>query len=115
MTTLYNYAATVISHLDGDTVGLSVDLGFKLTMTRPCRVYGINAPEKKTPQGVAAADYLANLLPVGSAIVISTFKDKDDKYGRLLAKLMFGTVDISAAMIAAGHAKAYFGVGMKPV
>ena len=114
MTTLYNYAATVVSHIDGDTVVLSVDLGFKLTMTRPTRIYGINAPEKKTPDGVAAAAYLLGLLPVGAAVVIQTQKDKDDKYGRLLAKITCKDQDVSAAMIAAGHAKAYFGSGPKP-
>lgn len=114
MTTLYNYAATVVSHTDGDTVVLSVDLGFKLTMVRPTRLYGINAPEKKTPEGVAAAAYLAGLIPIGSTLTIETQKDRDDKYGRLLAKLAFKAVDVSKAMVAAGHAKAYFGVGVKP-
>jgi len=131
---MYEYAAQVVDVIDGDTVRLDVDLGFSIRQKMVLRLYGINTPElhgvKDPAPGRAAKDFLIGLLsnggqgPAGGPIspnwkpvTIKTFKDGKDKYGRLLA-LIFTDADpipVNDKLIAAGHAKAYFGEGPKPV
>ena len=47
--TLYTYKVNqVLRVIDGDTMVVSIDLGFNLTLTQTIRVKGINAPEART-------------------------------------------------------------------
>ena len=121
---MYEYTATILDWLDGDTAKVNLDLGFQISLNRPLRVYGINCPEVHTAdvaekvRGIAARAYAATLCPVGSKVVVSTIKVKDesDKYGRILGKVTLSDGhDYATAMIEAGHALAYFGVGPKPI
>ena len=113
----YSYDAVVRSVHDGDTIAVDVDAGFDLWIHgMKLRLYGINAPELATPEGKKAQAALVAIIPVGSAVVIETIKDKTEKYGRMLAKISTPAVpDVNAKMVALGQAKAYFGVGPKPV
>lgn len=86
---MYEYQATVIRVVDGDTVDLNVDLGLNTFTKERVRLYGINAPEKNTPQGPLSTARLKELLPVGIGVTITTFKDKKEKYGRYLAVITF--------------------------
>ena len=40
----YNYQATIVKIVDGDTVKLDIDLGFKIHIAVTARLHGINAP-----------------------------------------------------------------------
>ena len=42
---MYQYSATVNRVIDGDTIEVTVDLGFSLSWVTPVRLFGINAPE----------------------------------------------------------------------
>lgn len=88
MTPTYTYNATVTRVVDGDTVDLMVDLGFRVTTKIRTRLLGINAPEVSTPEGCVSRDRLREHLPVGTEVVVSTFKDPTDKYGRWIATLV---------------------------
>lgn len=79
----YTYKAEVIRWIDGDTVELKVDLGFHTKHQSNFRLHGINAPERGTPEASVAADLAGMLAPVGSTVVVQTFKSSD-KYGRWL-------------------------------
>lgn len=82
----YQYTATVVRWIDGDTVELAVDVGFHLTFTDHFRLLGIDTPERGRP-GAAEAKARANeLAPVGSEVLINT--TKGDKYGRWLADVI---------------------------
>lgn len=70
--------------IDGDTVDVAIDLGLRIFTQQRIRLYGINAPEMRTPEGPAAKKRLSELLPVGSEVIIRTRKDKQEKYGRYL-------------------------------
>ncbi len=113
MNIIYEYRATVASIYDADTVRLNVDLGFGIwTVKRAFRLAGIDAPELGTPEGLAARDYLRQMLPVGTPIVVITYKDQGDKYGRFLADLYGApgeTTSINQHLIDAGFARAYDG------
>lgn len=96
--------------VDGDTVVVDVDLGFRLRQEMVVRLAGIDAPETRAagPEGEAAAEHLRSLLPVGSTVFARTEKPRD-RYGRWLAWLRrtpFG-VSVNSAMVEAGHARWY--------
>lgn len=110
----YEFWATVIKVIDGDTIDLLVDAGFFVGIQIRVRVKGIDAPEVTTPEGRAVRDLLRTTLPVGTPAFIRTTKVAGDKYGRWLAELTFDSIgELSAWMIAEGHAVPYDG-GARP-
>jgi micrococcal nuclease len=106
----YEYRATILRVVDGDTVHARVDLGFDLRIDMKLRLYGINAPELSTPDGPKAKQHLIELLnfPSGEPLSVSTIKDRQEKYGRYLAVLTRddGT-NINERMVADGAALVY--------
>lgn len=108
---LYEYHATVIKIVDGDTVDLNVDLGFRIWNRDRFRLLGINAPEvvgATHDAGIAAKQHLEQIMPIDSAVVIHSEKPVSrDKYGRWLARLFLGDKDINQAMIDDGFAVEY--------
>jgi micrococcal nuclease len=81
---VYEYLAKVVRVIDGDTIEVEVDLGFKIKHTTILRLSGINAPELRTPEGVAAKAWLVQRIE-GKSVAVRTMKDKKEKYGRYLA------------------------------
>ena len=79
---MYLYSAKVISVVDGDTVKLNVDLGFKTSIQITARMHGINAPEGNSD----AKAYLKNRLPPGEEVCIQVMKSPG-KYGRWIVKI----------------------------
>lgn len=102
---MYEYAASLIRVVDGDTVWLDVDLGFGVSRKDSFRLYGINAPELSTPAGPPASQHLLELL--GFPITVRTIKDKREKYGRYLATIICNGIDVNQKMIDDGFAVAY--------
>jgi len=94
---------------DGDTINIRLDLGFDLTVYARVRVYGINAPELSTDAGKASRDFAQGLLPVGTAVQVTSHGW--DKYGGRIDGdiLMPNSQWFGAAMIAAGQAVPYNG------
>jgi micrococcal nuclease len=112
MKRIYEYPATVVRIVDGDTIEarIDVDVGFGLTtsFTQPLRLAGINAPEvhgASKPAGLAAAAWLASQLPLGAVVTTRTDKPRE-KYGRYLATLYRDgeATSLNEQMVAAGHA-----------
>jgi micrococcal nuclease len=110
---MYEYQATILKVVDGDTVHARVDLGFDTHVGMKLRLSGINAPEMKTPEGLPAKDHLTQLLgqhgPTGQVpLVIRTEKDRTEKYGRYLATLLLPEdVDLNRQMVVDGFAVVY--------
>lgn len=109
---MYTYNAKVIRVIDGDTVVLNVDLGFRTWHESPFRLFGIDAPEinRVGLEGENARDFLMAALPVGLSVTVKTEKSAD-KYGRWLATIWKGELEasINTQMIEAGHAVFYDG------
>lgn len=82
---MYHYTAFVLKWVDGDTVKLAVDLGFRIEVADTFRLYGLNAPEKGQPNYAEARLRCMELLPLGAKIEIITHKQ--DKYGRWLVDI----------------------------
>lgn len=104
----YIYRAIVVRIVDGDTIDLNVDMGFRAwRMKERFRLAGINAPETNRAEtaaaGRAARDYLASLVSPGCTVVIETAKDPD-VFGRWVARVMFDGLCINDALVEAGHA-----------
>lgn len=82
---LYHYKATVLRVIDGDTVWLRIDRGFREFFETPCRLSGLNAPELSTGDpGLAAKTWLAQRI-IGKELYIRS--NKLDKYGRPLVTI----------------------------
>ncbi len=109
----YTYNATIVRWVDGDTVDVSLDLGFDITVNTRLRLYGVDTPEKSVPAHKAAAEAAwsrsQTLAPVGSQVVVSTYRGKE-KYGRYLAVVhLAGGGDVAATLVAEKLGKPYFG------
>jgi endonuclease YncB( thermonuclease family) len=78
---LYTYKAYVEKIIDGDTIWLNVDCGFKIWSRQKIRLRGINAPEVTTPKGIEAMKFvIATLKGLPFVIVKSHGRDKYDRY-----------------------------------
>lgn len=89
---LYHYRARVLSVYDGDTIRVSIDLGFGIEWKGSdgnglsIRLFGLNAPELKgeeREQGLIARDALRDKI-LDQMITLKTIKDSTEKYGRYL-------------------------------
>ena len=119
----YNFRVTEINRVvDGDTIDVTIDLGFDLYKKERVRVAGVDTPEKRTRDleekalGLDATNWMKKNLE--DAI------DRDDeltirtdltggmgKYGRLLGWLYIGDDELSLneKMITEGYAWEYDG------
>lgn len=90
---MYEYRATVVRVVDGDTYDLDVDLGFHVTIRERFRLYGADTPEKfgsrASPEGHIASDFVKDLLAAQPMpVLIKTVKDRKGKYGRYLINIL---------------------------
>ena len=100
---MYQYNATVVRWVDGDTVILDVDMGFYLWQKNlHFRLNRVNTPERGQPRFDEAVKIVNELAPVGSRVVINTYKE--DKYGRWLCDIMDakGQVQINQILLEYG-------------
>lgn len=88
---LWWFRAKVVEMIDGDTVELLVDRGFRTYQVERIRIHGINAPEAKGSTSSAAAkttNWLMDQIPLGTEILIhSTGEDPREGFGRWLAQI----------------------------
>ena len=119
----YNFRVVSIDKvLDGDTIDVTIDLGFELYKKERVRVAGVDTPEKRTRDleekalGLDATYWLKKKLE-------DTISGEDEltirtelvggmgKYGRLLGWLYIGedTVSLNEQMITEGYAWEYDG------
>lgn len=110
MNNLYRYKIASWKVIDGDTVDLSLDLGFNILSRARFRLHGINAPERKQKdKWLQSKQYLMALLDEhSSGVVAVTIKDRKDKYGRYLVDLITSDgQSINTMIVLAGHAMEY--------
>ena len=119
----YNFRVISIDKVvDGDTIDVTIDLGFDLYKKERVRVAGVDTPEKRTRNleekalGLDATawikDKLEGAVDGDDDLIIRTELDGGvGKYGRLLGWLYIGdaTVSLNEKMIDEGYAWAYEG------
>jgi micrococcal nuclease len=124
---LWTYRAVVLRVVDGDTFDARIDLGFHTFREERLRLVGVDAPEMRgatRDAGIAAREALACLLTDtppgantlahatigagGAHVVVRTVRDKTEKYGRTLARVLSAKgVDVGESLVQAGHATVY--------
>lgn len=104
----YTYEATIDRWVDGDTVWMTVDLGLRVISSTDFRLFGINTPERGQDGYHEAKDRANVLAPVGTKVMIKTYKNPD-KYGRWLTEILSGDVNINRTLVDESLAVAYFG------
>ena len=119
----YNFRVVKINKVvDGDTIDVTIDLGFDLYKKERVRIAGVDTPEKRTRDleekalGLDATywmkDKLTETIKGDEELIIRTeLKGGTGKYGRLLGWLYVGEDDVSLneKMITEGYAWAYDG------
>ncbi|GGE28159.1 hypothetical protein GCM10011571_32820 [Marinithermofilum abyssi] len=104
------YTATVKSVVDGDTININETV----QGTSKIRLLSIDTPEtyyngqNQNPWATNAKNYLVNLLPPGTKITLETDVDEVDGYGRLLAHVWKGNLDVNKEIVRQGHAVTYY-------
>lgn len=101
----YTYKAEKIRVIDGDTIDLRVDLGLRIFVEIRCRLFGINAPELSQPGGKDAKEALDLYTFAIPFLIIKTFKNPKDKYGRWLVLLYRDSLCINDDMVKKGLAE----------
>lgn len=116
---MYEYLARLDRVIDGDTVDLTVDLGFSVFHRVRVRVLGVDTPERGEDGWAEATQFVKDWFWSHSAVLfVQTVKDKD-KYGRILANISAEPVvaraggpvrdTLSQALLDAGLASPYAG------
>ncbi len=119
----YNFRVTKINRVvDGDTIDVTIDLGFDLYKKERVRVAGVDTPEKRTRDkeekvlGIDATNWLKERLEAAikgdDELTIRTeLVGGVGKYGRLLGWLYIGDAETSLneLMISEGYAWSYDG------
>ena len=117
---MYNYKIEkIIKVIDGDTVDVLIDLGFKTFIKKRIRVYGINTPETRTrnpeekAKGLKAKARVCELL-TQEGLEIFLESHGVGKFGRVIGSISFGLPsnekkDLSDLLVLEGHAEEYYG------
>ncbi len=95
MADLYWYRATAVQVTDGDTLKVMIDLGLGTFRKEIIRLAGINTPERGKPLWAEAKAFLG-VHVIGRELLIRTFKDRAEKYGRYLALVYAGDPQVDA-------------------
>ena len=114
---MYTYFVKSVDRVvDGDTIDISIDLGFDLTKKERVRLAGIDTPEKRTKDskekemGYQATEFLEMHLMEAKKLTVKT--EKEGKFGRMLGWLYKSETDrtsINQIMIDKGYAWSYDG------
>ena len=123
---MYEYNAVVDRVVDGDTIDVTIDLGFKVWKKMRVRMEGINTPESRTrdleekKRGLAAKDRLKEILLYNNNKCVLKVSGVG-KYGRALATVLVDSlsplngedgitlIDVNKQLIEEGHAVEYHG------
>ena len=123
---MYEYNAVVERVVDGDTIDVIIDLGFKTWKKVRVRMEGINTPESRTrdleekKRGLAAKDRLVEILELNNNKCVLHVSGVG-KFGRAIANVFVTSlspthddssltlINVNQQLIVEGHAKEYYG------
>lgn len=127
---LYTYEAELERVVDGDTLWVKIFLGFGIVARKKLRLRGIDCPELDTPAGKRAKKFVDDFFsleswetsrekkikkdsssaedfslktPSSKQFLVTT--TKPDKYDRYLSDIWIGEQNLSALLLANGHAR----------
>lgn len=88
---LYHYKIEILRVVDGDTVDVLIDLGFKTYKKERIRLSEINASEMNSKdegertQAQLAKEFLSKILPLGLKCFMTSISY--DRYGRIVGNI----------------------------
>ena len=119
---LYVYQLSNIRVIDGDTIDADIDLGFRITVRKRIRLYGIDAPETRLQSKIKNLDdriHEKKLGLIAKSHLAKTCKEHviylhsvgSGKYGRVLGELYYDDSDtkvcINDLMMSEGIVRPY--------
>lgn len=112
---LFTYRATPVRVIDGDTLEVDIDLGFRVMIRQRLRLLGLNTPElhdkdielrkRATDARIFVLGWINKAMGTQWPIIVKTAKS--DKYGRWLAEVYYGDECLNALLIESGLADPY--------
>ena len=100
---MYKYKATVERVVDGDTIDMTIDLGFKITTHQRIRLAKINTPEtynvkkdsEEYKKGMASKEFVVKRIEANNNEVIIETDKLVGKYGRYIGTIYLADSDIT--------------------
>lgn len=102
----YEYMAQVVNVVDGDTVDVVVDLGFKIKTAQRLRLARVDTPERHEANFATARQFMKDLL-LNKDVFIRTHKVS--KWGYYLVDIIHEGQDVADILIAASLGLPYDG------
>ena len=114
---MYEYKASLREVVDGDTLDVLIDVGFKMSTEQRIRLKGINTPEiwrrkkdsEEYQKGMLAKEYVIRRLGENqNEFIIRTDKDPG-VYGRYIGQILLAdsSKSLNEELLEAGHAVPY--------
>jgi len=111
---MYQYKAEVVKIVDGDTIDVVIDLGFKITTNQRIRMARINTPEtynvkkdsEEYQKGMAAKQYVEQRLAANKNEINLETEKVTEKYGRYIGTIWLAdsTVSLNDELVEKGFA-----------
>ena len=113
----YGYSCKLVRVVDGDTCDALIDLGFDTFVKKRIRFYGVDTWESRTrnleekKKGLAAKEYVKDLLENSDESKFSIISHGVGKYGRVLGELFVKGEEksVNELLKENGHAYEYHG------
>ena len=112
----YIYRVTVDRVVDGDTVDVLIDVGFKTTIFKRLRLVELDTEELRDSDEIRrenanlAKERMEQILAEADRVYIQTYLDSTGKYGRLLATIWVEKdeelINVNEQMVTEGFQKA---------
>lgn len=115
----FRYRARLIRVIDGDTLLVQLAIGCDVYRTLTVRLRGVDAAPARSPEGIAATAYVqgwfAAHADVDGVVIVQTFKDAQERYGRYLADVTGADgSSLVADLVAANQGMPWDGRGAHP-
>ena len=102
--------------VDGDTIDVTLDMGFDILYQQRVRLFGIDTPESRTRDkvekvyGLKSKKFLQEQIKKSKKVTIKTYKgDETGKFGRILGDVFIDGKSVNSLMCQKGHAVEYYG------
>ena len=113
----HGYSCKLVKVVDGDTCDALIDLGFNTYVKKRIRFYGVDTWESRTrnleekKKGLAAKEYVKNLLENSDEGKFSIISHGVGKYGRVLGEIFVKghETSVNELLKENGHASEYYG------
>ena len=116
---MYEYNIKKVTKVvDGDTIDVDIDLGFKISFAQRVRLAGIDTPESRTKDlrekalGLEVKNKVKSAIDSAKTVIIKTeLPDSTEKYGRILGWVYLdgAAKSLNEQLIDEGYAWGYMG------